>query len=58
MSSIVSPDAKKSKIKDTQIRVPLIQGLPKQIFGLTEMRSNNLLFSIFINFYKTTTFLS
>ena len=29
---------KKSSLKETQIRVPQIHGLPKQTFGFTEMR--------------------
>ena len=32
------PSARKSRISDTQIRVPLMQGLPPQVRGSTEMR--------------------
>lgn len=32
------PWAKRSKMSETQIRVPRMQGLPKQILGSTEMR--------------------
>src|SRR4030067_441989 len=37
-SSMVMPFAKKSRMSDTQMRVPRIQGLPKQTFGSTDMR--------------------
>src|SRR2546425_1158068 len=34
ISSAVMPLARKSKIKDTQMRCPRMHGLPKQTFGL------------------------
>src|SRR6202035_4872834 len=41
-SSSVSaiPDANRSRISDTQMRVPLMQGLPPHIRGSIEMRSS------------------
>jgi hypothetical protein len=40
-SSIVIPLARKSKIKETQMRCPLMQGLPKQTLGLMAIRDSN-----------------
>src|SRR5437016_2727479 len=41
MSWTVQPLARKSRMRDTQMRCPRIQGLPKQIFGLMEIRDSN-----------------
>jgi hypothetical protein len=38
---MVIPLAKKSRIKETQMRCPLMQGLPKQTFGLMAIRDSN-----------------
>lgn len=38
ISSIVIPLARKSRIRDTQIHVPRMHGLPKQTFGSTTIR--------------------
>jgi hypothetical protein len=37
---MVAPLARKSRIKETQILVPRIQGFPNQTFGSTEIRSS------------------
>src|SRR5207247_3025330 len=41
MSWTVQPLARKSRMRDTQMRCPRIHGLPKQIFGLMEIRDSN-----------------
>ena len=41
-SASVMPSARKSRISDTQMRVPLIQGLPPQTTGSKEIRSSSL----------------
>src|SRR5271166_6583341 len=41
-SASVSPSARKSRISDTHMRVPLIYGLPPQIRGSREIRSSIL----------------
>src|SRR5437867_4869821 len=41
ISSTVVPAARRSRIRDTQIRCPLMNGLPKQMSGLIEMRWSN-----------------
>jgi hypothetical protein len=38
ISWVVIPLARRSRIRDTQIRCPLIHGFPKQIFGSIEIR--------------------
>jgi hypothetical protein len=38
-------------MSDTQIRVPRMQGLPKQTFGFTEIRSRSKLIFVFPPFY-------
>ena len=40
ISAIVIPSARKSRIRDTQIRVPLMQGLPKHTLGSIDIRSS------------------
>jgi hypothetical protein len=40
-SASVIPSARKSRISETQIRVPFIQGLPPQILGSIEIRSRS-----------------
>jgi len=47
ISSAVKPAAKLSKITDTMIRVPLMQGLPWQILGSEEMRSSGFAYFFF-----------
>src|SRR3972149_7273547 len=46
ISCSLIPLARKSRINETQMRVPLIHGFPKHIFGLMLIRSNKL--AIFI----------
>lgn len=41
ISLVVIPLAKKSKIKETHMRCPRIQGLPKQTCGLMAIRDSN-----------------
>ena len=41
ISSVLSPAAKKSRIRETHMRVPLMHGLPKHTFGSTDIRLNN-----------------
>jgi hypothetical protein len=38
---IVIPLARKSRINETQMRCPRMQGLPKQTFGLMAIRDSN-----------------
>src|SRR5215210_7571570 len=44
--STVMPNASRSKIRDTQIRCPLMQGLPKQTLGSIEIFFSSSLRSI------------
>ena len=41
VSSVVTPCAIKSRMRETQMRAPRIQGLPKQTFGSIEIRSRS-----------------
>src|ERR1035437_9667889 len=50
-SSIVRPSANISRTNDTHIRVPLMHGLPKQMLGLTDIRSNSSFIVHLVNSY-------
>lgn len=46
---MVIPLARKSRISETQMRWPLMQGLPKQMLGSMEMRDSSSGFMVFID---------